>query len=250
MRIVWVLKKELDVAGDRSARLGMMAALRNAGHEVLLITGYRDVPNDYGLGSAIRYVSALRTKGLKHLSFVANATVDVLDLVAKHGADAVILDTATAPLLAPLLRLQSEVGTTTDRPAVVIDVRTMPVHASGAKLIAGRTLFGWGLTVGARYADGVSAITVPMLEHLQRQYALPAGLPLGVWMSGVDLGIFSPQEADPAEVESIRRDLDLDGRISFIHHGTVASSRGLADAIDGVAMLSPSSRKRIVLVVV
>ena len=237
------------MAGDRITWLGMMQALRDRGHDVTLVTGFRETRRDFGMAYNIVYVRSPRTRGLKHLATVAGAVRAGLRDIAERRTDAVICDAATVLLLGPALRLRRLRNGLLPRPVLVLDVRTMPVHSTGLEMRS-KCIFRAGMAVGATTSDAVTAISEPMLSHLRATTGIPAHLASGIWTSGVDTTMFNPGAVSSSQVTSVRAALGVGERITFVHHGTISRSRGLEDLVRAIATLPTETRRQLALLVV
>jgi glycosyltransferase involved in cell wall biosynthesis len=236
LRVLWVMKKQLDVALDRTVRIEMIRALQRLGHEVTLAVGYRNARPDYGQGESIVYLPSSKLPVWHHMKFSAGVRQQLPRMVENLKPDAVIVDVWTAEIAA---RWRRGLGGG-PRPIVIADVRTLPVNQHGIR--------GWGVARAFRRGvqamnalDGVTLITDSMREMLVQGYGLSTSLPSDVWTSGVNLTRFDASvvaEADRARVRA-----QVGGKEPFVvmYHGAITRERGVGTLIQAVANSRPAS---------
>ena len=235
MRILWFMKKQLDVAVDRTVRLEMMRALEDLGHEVVLVTGYRKERERFGFGESIRFLDTVSLPFLFHMTFMSSLRNRLLDLLEEIKPDVVVLDPWTAWAAAMIARRVEE------RPRVIVDVRTLPVQLKGLRKVLSEVLFRRGIEAATAHADGVSVITEPMREILITEYGLDAGMPCAIWSSGVNTESFSPERVSTSESSLVRSACGLaDGDFVIMYHGTLTRSRGLLNLVDSMDIVRKS----------
>lgn len=228
MRILWLMKKQLDVAMDRTVRLEMIRALRSQGHDVTFVTGYRHSREDFGLGDSLRYLDSSPLPFLHHAVFSRAVARELPRLAAELSPDAVVLDPWTTEPASGWLRRRDRAG----GPAVVVDVRTLPVGVSGLNRGLWETFFRRGVRATSSLADGVSAITDAMYDALVESYGLDAALPHAVWTSGVAVDRFDPHRFGEEHVAEGRRRLGVPpDAFVVMYHGSLTRERGLGELL-------------------
>jgi glycosyltransferase involved in cell wall biosynthesis len=246
MKILIVMKKHLDLATNKSARIEILRSLQRQGHDARLLTGFRHTRDDYGLPpGTIRYVASLKTPALHHLTFMAGTGAHLARLMAGWRPDVVLMDPNTC-LAAWPWHLARRLGLL--RTAFVLDVRTTPVDCRGVMGRLEERLFGAALRYAARWMDGITVITPFMREALAAEHGLDAGR-IGVWSSGVSLSHFDPARYPTEETRDLRRELGLDGRFVFLCHGSLEPSRGVGTTIRALAALGDRGKEIGLLIV-
>jgi glycosyltransferase involved in cell wall biosynthesis len=243
MRILWVLKKQLDVTVDRSTYVAMVGELAALGHSVVLITGNKRQATDIGLGGRVRYVPTSPVPGAFHASFLLGAYVETRRFLMSQPPDVLVFDPFSAPAVAVALR-QARVN----HVRLVMDVRTLPGPRSSLPSWLRDAVFANGIKVGARIADGVAVITDALRDSLEREYGLPANLRGAVWSSGVDVDLFNPDRICKNMVREVRRQFKLDGRVILLYHGAIDLRRGLGELVEAFSLLEAATQSRLGLV--
>ena len=251
LRIVWVLKKQLDRATDRSARVEMVKALQAAGHTVLLLTGKRSSTADYGLGESLEFARTLPWPGAFHLSFLLSVRARVRRLVRAGRVDVVVFDPLSAvAILGALAGHRRRARASTPRVTLVMDVRSLPAPGRRWAARGRRALFRMGVTVGARIAEGVTVISPALHEELVQGSGLSANKPWVVWSSAVDATRFDPRRFSADDVGRLRSDLGLENHYVVLYHGAMDMRRGLDALVQSFAVLRArgDDRARLLLV--
>jgi glycosyltransferase involved in cell wall biosynthesis len=237
------MKKQLDVALDNIARIELISPLRETGHHVTFVTGYRSEKSDFGLGDSIVYLDASPVPGLHHHTFVNALASAMPGLVARFEPDAVILDAWTVK---PLLRWLASLPEDT-RPVVVADIRTLPVNQRGLRGWLVERQFDEGVRL-MNTLDGVTVITPAMREVLLSRGLLDPQLPWSVWTSGVDLARFAPEATAPERRREIRDELSPEGEFVLMYHGAITRERGIPELIEAATRVRRDGRSlRLVL---
>jgi glycosyltransferase involved in cell wall biosynthesis len=245
VKILWIMKKYLDVAVDKSARIEILRSLRRQGHDPRLLVGYKHTRSDYGLPGAIRYVPSIKSRGLNHATFLAAGCVRLSHEILSWRPDVVVMDAHTCGMGAPW-HLARRLGLL--RTPFVLDVRTVPVEGRGVLGRVEERLFEAALAYAGRWMDGVTVISPFMRQTLAERFRLDARR-LGVWSSGVSLEHFDPARFSVEETAALRRDLGLEGRRVLLYHGAVEPNRGVVTAIRALAELGARAADVSLLVV-
>jgi glycosyltransferase involved in cell wall biosynthesis len=233
LKILWIMKKYLDVAVDKSARIEILSSLRRQGHDPRLLVGFKHTRSEYGLPGAIAYVPSLKHRGLNHATFLLAGSVRLAWEIAARRPDVVVMDAHTCWLGGPwhlTRRLRR-------RPIpFVLDVRTVPVEGRGTLGRLEERLFRAAIAYARRWMDGMTVISPFMRQSLAAEYGLDPER-IGVWSSGVSLEHFDPARYSAQETTALRKELGLDGQRVLLYHGAVEPNRGVATAIRALAAL-------------
>lgn len=185
MSVLWIQAAPLAKALDSATWLDTTMVLRDAGWRIQLVcegdfTGSQMVkgvevmclkrPALYLLGTVVFHLAVIR---------VALSQWDRIDVILFHQMSALWL----LPLkLAALIGLRR-------RPLLVMDTRDIvTTNIAGPKTRLRRGYFSLVHALANRWADGQTAITIRMAEHV----GIPPGKLWGVWPSGVDASVFRP----------------------------------------------------------
>ena len=251
LRIVWVLKKQLDCATDRSARVEMVKALQVRGHTVTLLTGKRSSTADYGLGDSLQFARTLPWPGVFHLSFLLSVRARVRRLVRAAQVDVVVFDPLSAvAVLGALAAHRRRARASVPRVTLVMDVRSLPAPGPRWAARGRRMLFRMGVAVGARIADGVTIISPALHEELTHGLGLSGNKPWAVWSSAVDAARFAPRRFSADEVGRLRSALGLGDKYVILYHGAMDVRRGLDALVRSFAVLRARGDERARLLLV
>jgi glycosyltransferase involved in cell wall biosynthesis len=245
VKILWIMKKYLDVAVDKSARIEILRSLRRQGHDPRLLVGYKHTRADYGLPGAITYVPSVKSRGLNHATFLAAASARLAWELATWRPDVVVMDAHTCWIGGPW-HLARRLGLL--RIPFVLDVRTVPVEGRGVLGRLEERLFRAAIAYARRWMDGMTVISPFMCRTLAQEFCLDP-LRIGVWSSGVSLEHFDPARFSAEETAALKRELTLDGRRVLLYHGAVEPNRGVATAIRALAALGERASDVSLLVV-
>jgi glycosyltransferase involved in cell wall biosynthesis len=232
MRILWCTWKRLDTSLDRETWLGMTRALAARGHEVHLISTFRARPTDFGLDRHHHYVPLARMAGVSYVSFLARLTWGLFRTCRGWRPDVVLVDTYSVPAAIVLLKALPKV---VRRPAIVLDVRTMPITADPLRRVAEGWLFRSAVRLAATHFDGMTAITPRMARRLAALAGMDARH-IGVWSSGVDSARLDPERF------SRRSEDEPEDAFHLLYHGALFLDRGLGNLIEAIALLRNRGR--------
>lgn len=222
MKILWIAQEPTDdaVAVAMTARVNMRAALQHAGHEVPQVLGTGSGRSDH-LQDGTEYwpSSTFVQKLLFNLRTVKRILSTDADVVVLHQEFQV-----AAGVVASTARFLRRV------PPIVMDVRTLPVHATATLVQRLRWLrFRLSVRAASAFLAGVTTVTPTMTEFLvSRGWLKPAKL-LGEFSSGVTL---TPV---PAHLPS-----DVAARLSQLprplgaYLGVLGENRGLEQLMQAV----------------
>lgn len=233
MKILWVVKKYLDIAVDRTARIEMIKSLEKCGHKVILITGYKKKREDFGLGDRLKYACSISCKFLNHATFVVSAGLYMAYFLIRWRPDVVIMDFNTCFTALPFNILQK---LHLLKIRFILDVRTIPVETSGLRGRIEEALFNSGLRYARWLYSGIAAISPFMKEVLSRRFNLNISS-VGVWASGVSLEHFDPCKIDEGKARMLRKLMGLADKFVVVYHGTFGYNRGLRESIEAICQL-------------
>lgn len=83
-----------------------------------------------------------------------------------------------------------------------------------------------------RFLDGMTVITDYYKDYVRRHFKLNL-LPLGVWGSGADIGIFSPDKARVSYLPDF-----LKGKFVLMQHGEIGYNRGALETVDAIKLVN------------
>lgn len=233
MKILWIMKKYLDVAVDKSARIEILSSLRRQGHDPHLLVGFKHTRAEYGLPGAIGYVPSVKSRGLNHPTFLVAGGARLAWEIAARRPDVVVMDPHTCWLAGPW-HFARRLGRL--RLPFVLDVRTIPVEGRGTLGRVEERLFRAALRYARTWMDGVTVISPFMRQTLAAEYRLdPARI--GVWSSGVSLEHFDPARYSAEDTAALRAELGLTGQRVLLYHGAVEPNRGVGTAVRALARL-------------
>lgn len=242
MRILWVVKTQMDVAVDRSTYLSMASELQTLGHSVRLLSGRRRSGSRVAADEAVEYVNVPGIPGVFHVGYLFDVYARVLRMLRTHPPEVMLFDPVSAPAVCRAIRHQH--GT---HPPLIMDVRSLPVPVSSPGTWARNWLFSQGLHSGARVSDALSVITPALREALDADYGVRFDRVV-TWSSGVDVRLFDPRRIPAQAVAAKRRELGLQDRVVVLYHGTMDLRRGLGTLLEAFACLPGDVRAQIGLV--
>lgn len=247
MRILWLTKKRLDVAADRTTWVEAVKHLSACGDDVHLVAGYQEGPQDLGLGSSLHYIRAVRSAYLYHLSAMVALAVQAARLLGRQRGEVVLFDPWTAPAVVPSMVRRALARRR--QPAFVCDFRTLPVGYVGWRASLEDAVFRTGMVVAGR-ADGATFITEAMRAAIVRDYPRMGSLRAETWSSGVDLEHFDSEALVPGSVAELRARLGLSDRFVIMYHGAINVTRGLLELVEAVKLVVAGGHREIALVLV
>ena len=232
MRILWVMKKQFDVAGNSSARIEMIKQLERLGHSVIFLTGYRRHKETYGIDN-IHFVPTIRYAYCFQATFDLSLAVLLPVYILRWNPDVVIMDPTTfvSPLVLCLFRKIRSA-----RMRTILDIRTIPVETVGFSGWLNCLLFGISMQYARFLYDGVTTITPYMSKHLKTKYKLNHNK-TGIWASGASLEHFDPSSINLEKRNDLKKRLGLEGKFIALYHGSISAHRGLNKVIEAVRLL-------------
>lgn len=224
MRILWCVRKYMDVSLDSGTWTGMVRTLSDAGHEVELLTGYRHGRRGFGLEGRIKYVPSVKLPVLNALTFLGWAAFSIPSRARAIKAQVVLVDPSTIWSALPYVawcRLRQ------GGPSFVLDVRTLPVDTGRPlrdRIVS--ALFRCALRAAGLTCHGMTAITRPMASVVGSLAGVDTAH-IGIWTSGVETEVF-----DPAGCVAARS-----SQFTVMYHGGLLASRGLPQAVEAMQQL-------------
>lgn len=232
MRIVWYVRKYMDLSLDTGTWVNMARHLSDE-DEVVLVSGYRNTPKQFGDDVRVRYLRSVRLPGLNLLVFSFFAALDMVREMRAGRADIVLVD---AYLVPPALLARTVRGLFDRRTRFVLDVRTLPVETGRSRDRLDRFVFSILARIGARRLDGLTTITEPLAQVLAVMTGIPVS-EMGIWTSGVDTALYDPHACAQKGDSYPEADDRSEHAPRFIYHGALLTKRGVDQAIRAVAVL-------------
>ena len=125
---------------------------------------------------------------------------------------------------------------------IIIDIRSIPVEINNILGFFHKLYFY--LSIRYKFYDAVSIISQGMLDDLDSKYKLWGNVPTIVWGSGFDPALFNPL----IDGTPIRQEHGWTDKFVVMFHGTLSSSRGLAELLQSLRMLIDLGEEDIYLV--
>jgi glycosyltransferase involved in cell wall biosynthesis len=225
LRLVWFVRKQLDVALDRATWIQTASGLQEM-CDVTLVSAYRDCPLEPAQHGLLLQVRTSRLPGVNFVSWAVRVRSLLKSAVTSGDYDVVVVDPDTL-LSIPRAWLEQR-----KRTSLVVDVRTLPVPGRGARHALTGAVFDGAMAKAREVADGLMVISEPMAAHLARDFGWNREA-LGVWSSGVDPELFrcgADHEAGAG------------GTLRLVYHGSIARSRGIGALLKAVRMCAEEGR--------
>ncbi len=228
MQILWLVNKEMDISTSRTVLIAMAEQLQRLGHQVTLLARYRHKAWVLHENSHIIYLPSLNRRGLRSLTFLASLWTWLPLYLQRARPDVVIID---RPLLVwallPWLLLSRLLWAPV---RWVLDVRSAPIERRGLEGKLWNKSYHIGLWFAGRLMHGWTTITPALSEQISRLGGIPKER-IGIWSSGVDCSIFSPQGKHKPQ------DWPFDEPFVIIYHGVVSTDRALDEVIKALGMI-------------
>jgi len=223
VKILYFIPRTVDRALQLTTEVELAKSIAGRGHEMETMVGYaarRVVMPGF---SRVHYYHVPAGNWLRKLAF----HLAMLRLALKTDADVIMFGYAAMHLLPFVKALRR----TDSRPMLLLDVRSPPVDVRN-DLVGLLTRFRYrlGIRLADRMADGITTITPMLAERLQESLS-HFSASIGVWSSGVNLGLFHRGGPDR------RAELGLTGRFVVTYHGVLSPNRGLQDLLRAVSSL-------------
>jgi len=228
MNILWI-NKITDAEYWRTTQLGLTAALRKRGHNVMLVMT-RHIGDYSRTDESIVYLPTLPSSLLSGLFFGLLLTFYFPLFIRKNKPDVIIIDGTSVWLPFVLTFKLLNIP-------LVLDIRTLPIQKTRA------VAFDFCLHLSKYVTDGLTTITPELEDILRKKYGLKGSI--GIWPSGVSLEDFS--------ITSLQKEsFNPTYSQSFVvmHHGSHGNSRGMEEAIQAMGVLDDSLKNKIKLVLI
>ena len=180
--LLWVYTGDLSATLDRATWLRTAAHLCDLGWQVTLVTGHSPVPEADPRVSIWR----LPRPDVFFVRWAAyNAALLWRCVWARPRPDVLLFHEYSAPFL--LLPRLLFIWRRSRAPKLVMDTRSLVMHNPGWRRVLWLSLFGLSQHLVNVLADGQTAITSRLAEHL----GIPPRQLLGLWPSGVEVERFA-----------------------------------------------------------
>jgi len=230
MNILWIAQKDLIKDLDSSSWLETSRSMCRQGHRVTLVT----------LSTSKQNVKS-NTKGLKIIElpvinqfpFVAvtfHLQVFLYSIywLLRKKEHIVLTHPITALFLIPGKFVCKITGRKT---RFVLDIRTLPVRSKGISGKFKKQLHMLSFFIGKTLFDGITVITPALRDFIALEFGLQ-NVEMGVWMSGVDIELFDPDQFDAEHGES------KNGRFRIMYHGAIADNRGVIETVKAMKIVN------------
>ena len=107
----------------------------------------------------------------------------------------------------------------------ILDIRTLPILSRGISGKIKENIIHFSIRLGLRYFNGITVITPALRNILAKRYHLKPDL-IGIWMSGVNAGIFKPSDKN----KPVNKD-EKSTKFRIMYHGVFAENRGIVETI-------------------
>jgi glycosyltransferase involved in cell wall biosynthesis len=135
------------------------------------------------------------------------------------------------PTIFPILKKYTNIINT----SFVYDMRTVPVEYAESRANVVENLFARKVRFANRFYQGISVITEEMRKYVHNRY-VHFNKPVGIWESGVDLGMFRPL---PKNLR-LKRALGFnDNDFICFYHGALSDRRGVIELVESFRILQP-----------
>jgi glycosyltransferase involved in cell wall biosynthesis len=228
VKVIWIVKKNIDKAQDSATWIEMTKSLTNRGHVVLLLTTFASEKPTFGMDKKIKYINSGKTKYLNSLIFDTNLLIHLFYYVFIMKPDIVILDYKTSFVAFPFIILRKFNLVSTK---FVLDIRTLPVNILHKFHRLYERLFDFSVIYSKICLDGLTVITLYLREFISRKYHI-RNKKIGVWTSGVSLSLFNKKST-----VKIRLPFDIDNKFIIIYHGGLGRLRGLQNTVLAIDLL-------------
>lgn len=229
MRILWIHERYFDIGIDRATWQEMIICLKQMGCHLTLVTSYKEKP--INLGFPIVYIPCVRIKFLHYLTFNLYAMLWLLR--ESHKWDAIIVELNSILSTMPLVLLQKV--RPFKRVNLFLDLRTIPVHPSRFWYYLGWYMLSLAVKIARRWFVGITVITPALKDFIVKYYQVKPEK-ISIWTSGVNLEHFNPTAVPKEGRARLQKELGLEGKFVIMYHGSLATNRGLQEAIQAVAL--------------
>ncbi|MDZ7341332.1 MAG: glycosyltransferase family 4 protein [candidate division KSB1 bacterium] len=224
MRILWIAQKNFQRDLDVSTWLEMADQLRRRGHQVTLV-GLRTAPGQPASKATrfqLRQLRVLNCFPLVSLTFHLQILWHSLIWTIRQRPDIILTHPFTAIFLWPA-KMLVRLGRLPTK--FVLDIRTLPVRQKNLNDKIKHWLIDQTIKLAKRHFDGMTLITPVLRQLISQRYRIEPET-IGIWMSGVNSDLFSPDAEPPHPATDC---------FTVMYHGVLAENRGLVETIQAMA---------------
>lgn len=234
MSILWVSFTRLDIDLHNMALLNILKQIAELGHEVSLIA-VRSKNVSRTKDPQVRVISVpLRDAPLiLPVMFTIFLFLYLPIFIIISKVDVIIMDPYVHILdvfpQLPISKLK--------KVKFVLDVRSIPVETTGFRGFQQKFWFNTSILVAKKLFDGMTIITPLMRKEICNTFKIdPCNV--GTWSSGVDPGLFNPENHTSDGIK-LKRKLGLSDKFVVFYHGVFTATRGLKVTIESMKILKP-----------
>jgi len=219
MNILWFLEKEFDTALNVPARLATIKCLEKKYNVTVVTTFRKEKKYFHDLKSQLIYLDRANLPIIKTISFYYNQIRFLNKEKDLNKFNVVLVNSYNLFLLKKLIKIKN-----THDFKSILDVRSLPVEWSYLKTRIINFLLKKNLENASVHFDGITYITDEMRRYCIKKYNLPKHKS-AVWSSGVDLGLFKPQN------------LKNNNKFRILYHGVIGRNRGIQNVVKALSLL-------------
>ncbi|MCU0645809.1 MAG: glycosyltransferase family 4 protein [bacterium] len=223
MRILWIVQRDLIKDLNVSTWIEMTKSLLKRNHEVTLIA-LSTSKQKYGHslpGLTLKELKVINRFPLVAITFHLQVLIRSFFWILDSRPDVVMTHPITAIFLLPVMLMTRVLKLNIK---FILDVRTLPIRFKNLNDTIKNSLVSFSIWLSKHFFHGVTVITPSLQRILCERFHLDPGK-TGIWMSGVNADVFSPQN------ESIMR---TGQKMTVMYHGALAENRGLLETIEAM----------------
>ncbi len=223
MRILWIAQRDLIKDLNVSTWIEMTKSLLKRNHEVTLIA-LSTSKQKYGHslpGLTLKEFKVINRFPLVAITFHLQVLIRSFFWILDSRPDVVMTHPITAIFLLPVMLMTRVLKLNIK---FILDVRTLPIRFKNLNDTIKNSLVSFSIWLSKHFFHGVTVITPSLQRILCERFHLDPGK-TGIWMSGVNADVFSPQN------ESIMR---TGQKMTVMYHGALAENRGLLETIEAM----------------
>lgn len=238
-RILWINPVPLDMYLYQASSVEILRYMAQKGHSSVLITS-RSMNAVRSENPKVRIISV----PLRYVPFLSSAMF-AISLFLFLPLYLVVLDPhfiiVTQPEVSLLGFMPSLLFSKMRKIRSLLDVRSTPVETAGFRGFQQKLWFSLSIVVAKKLFDGMTIITPLMRKEICNAYEMdPRNV--GIWSSGVNTGLFDP-ENNTSEGVKLKRELGLSDKFVVFYHGVFTVTRGLKETIESMKILGPDCSK-------
>ncbi len=223
MKILWIAHRDLVNDLNVSTWIEMTKSLLKRNHEVTLIALSKS-KQKYGHslpGLTLNEIKVINRFPLVAITFHLQVLIQSFFWILDSRPDVVMTHPITAIFLLPVMLMTRILKL---KIKFILDVRTLPIRFKNLNDTIKNSLVSFSIWLGKHFFHGVTVITPSLQRILCERFHLDPGK-TGIWMSGVNADVFSPQN------EPIMR---TGQKMTVMYHGALAENRGLLETIEAM----------------